>query len=84
MFHCHKWIMHLFQCVTYGKKKIILSRNRRRLCRLDDLLRGKNVKCSEKRCLEAQEKFVFYVATADEYFALKKILQQRHTSLSKY
>lgn len=54
--HCHKWIMHLFQCVTHGKEKIILSRNRKRLCRLDDLLREKKVKCSEERCLEAQEK----------------------------
>lgn len=41
VFHCHKWIIHLFQCVTYGKEKIILSRNRRKLCTLDGLLRGK-------------------------------------------
>lgn len=57
--HCHKWIIHLFQCVTYGREKIILSRERKRFCRLDDLLREKNVKCSEERCLEAQEKSSF-------------------------
>lgn len=32
-------------------------------------VKGENVKCPEKRCLEAQERSVFYVATADEYFA---------------
>lgn len=58
-FIVHKWIMHLFQCVTYRKEKIILSRKKRRLCRLDDLLREKKVKCSEEKCLEAQEKSSF-------------------------
>ena len=58
-FIVHKWIMHLFQCVTYRKEKIILSRKKRRLCRLDDLLREKKVKCSEEKCLEAQEKSPF-------------------------
>lgn len=59
MFHCHKWVKHLFQCVTFGKEKIILSRNTRRLCGLDGLLREKKVKCSEEGCLEAQEKSSF-------------------------
>lgn len=59
VFHCHKWIIHLFQCMTYGKEKIRLSRKRKRLRRLDDLLREKKVKCSEERCFEAQEESSF-------------------------
>ena len=48
VFHCHKWIMHWFQCVTCRKEKIILSRKKWGLCRLDDLLRRKKLSV-EKR-----------------------------------